>query len=157
MRTRHRSRAAATPSSGTTRSAWSPAALPRAARRTRGAWCGRRSRAETDRSRGSRSRRRLPVALELAEQRADLRRLEGVTPVARVVEEAAPGLGAELVVRHLLLDEARGLEAVVAERLAHVAARAIQDVHTAPVDELEDSDRGVARSEERRVGEEGRS
>src|SRR5438046_9536129 len=84
---------------------------------------------------GRSSPRRLPIALELPQERASLRDLERRAPLAGVVKEAAAGLGTQLVVRHLPLDQARGLEARVAERLAHVATR----------------------SEERRVGTECRS
>src|SRR5262245_10305889 len=98
---------------------------------------------------GRLSRRRLPVALQLAQQRADLGRLEGLASLAGIVEEAAAGLRAELVVRHLLLDELRGLEALVAERFTHVPAGAIEDVHATPVDEFEDADRGVAKTHPR--------
>src|SRR5439155_9992745 len=82
----------------------------------------------------------LARSLQLPEQRADLRGLERLAPVARVVEEPAPGLGAKFPPRDLLLDQARWLEPVVAERLGEKAARAVEDVHAAPVDELEDPD-----------------
>src|SRR5206468_2741162 len=95
------------------------------------------------RLRGS-SSRRLPPALELPEQIAHLRRLERFAPLARVVEEAAAGLRAELVARDLLLDQPGRAEAVVAERPGQEAARPMQDVDAAPVDELEDADRRVA-------------
>src|SRR5436309_12320959 len=82
----------------------------------------------------------LARSLQLPEQRADLRGLERLAPVARVVEEPAPGLGAKFPPRDLLLDQARWLEPVVAERLGEEAARTVEDVHAAPVDELEDPD-----------------
>src|ERR671935_81666 len=42
------------------------------------------------------------------------------------------------------IGDARRLEPVVAESLAHVPTGAIEDVDTAPVDELEDTDRRIA-------------
>src|SRR3989449_9524502 len=105
--------------------------------------------------------------LELPEQRTDLGGLERLAPVARVVEEPAPRLRAELSPRDLLLDQARRLEAVVTERVGEEAARTGEDVHAAPVDELEDPDLRVTEAhprparpvhaEERRVGKECRS
>src|SRR5438309_11739233 len=122
-----------------------PGARRPGAWRTRGAWCAPAIPAGTGRSPGNRSRR-LPPALELTEEVAHLGHLERLAAVARVVEEAAPGLGAELVARDLLLDQPRRAEAVVAERLGEKPARAVEDVDAAPVDELEDPDRRVAES-----------
>src|SRR5262249_53713605 len=127
------------PSCRTPSTVSSPAVPRPVGHRTRAASCARRSPAETDRSREG-SSRRVPLALELPQQRANLRGLERLAPIARVVEKAASGLGPEVVFGHLPLDEARRLEPIVAERLAHVAAGAIEDVHSAPIDELEDSD-----------------
>src|SRR5439155_1591665 len=103
-RTHRRTRAVATRAACTSRNASSPAVRRRGARRTRGASCAPPTPAETGRSRGS-SSRRLPLAPELAEQGTHLGGLERLAALARVVEEAAPGLGAELVSRDLLLDE----------------------------------------------------
>src|SRR5688572_3313510 len=120
MRTRRRTRAGATPCGRTPGTGWCSAGRPPAAYRTRGACCGPRSPAGTGPWRGNSSRLLPPVALELAQQRADLLRLERVATLAGVIEEAAAGLRTELVVRHLLLDEPRRLEPIVAQRLAHV-------------------------------------
>src|SRR6185369_16392886 len=138
-------RAAATPAAGTPHTASSPACRRRAVCRTRAAWCAPRTPGETDRSRGS-SSRGLPAAPQLAQQIADLGGLERFAAIAGVVEEPAPGLRAELVARDLLLDQARRPEAIVAERFGQKAARAVEDVDAAPVDELEDADRRVAES-----------
>src|SRR5258705_11838072 len=90
---------------------------------------------------------RAPVATELPEQGPHLRALERLALVAGVVEEPAAGLRSELVPRHLLLDQPRGPEAIVAEGRRQEPAGAVQDVHAAPVDELEDSDRRIAPSQ----------
>src|SRR2546426_7888912 len=66
-----------------------------------------------------------------------------------VVEEPAPGLRPELVPRDLVLDETRRPEAVVAEGFGEEPARAVEDVHAAPVDELEDPDLRVAEAHAR--------
>src|SRR5436309_7680241 len=81
-----------------------------------------------------------------SEQGPYLGGLERFPPVARVVVEPASGLGPELVPGDLLLDQARGAESLLAEGLRQEPARAVQDVDTAPVDELEDSDGRVAKS-----------
>src|SRR5438876_150812 len=83
------------------------------------------------------------------EDAAYLGGLERLAPVARVVEEPAPGLGAELSPRDLLLDQARRLEAVITERVGEEAARTVEDVHAAPVDELEDPDLRVTEAHPR--------
>src|SRR5205807_5102813 len=90
--------AAATPSCHTLRSASSRACPHRAAHRTRGAGCARPTPAETDRSPGNSSRRAvLALALETAQELPDLRGLEALPRLTRVVEEPPAGLGAELV------------------------------------------------------------
>src|SRR5712671_369204 len=142
-RTRRRTRAAARRAACSPRTESSPGARRRAACRTRGASCAPPIPGGTGRSPGN-SSRRLPLAPELPEQGAHLGCLERLAVIARVVEEPAPGLGAELVPRDLLLDQPRRTEAVVAERLGEKPARAMQDVDPTPVDELEDADRRVA-------------
>src|SRR5438093_11702278 len=82
---------------------------------------------------------RLPLASELPEQGPHLGRLERLAPIARVVEEPAAGLGAELVPRDLLLDQPRGPFAVLAADLRQELTRAVQNVYPTPIDVLEDT------------------
>src|SRR2546425_5656324 len=134
-RTRDRRPGAATPSGRTPRSASWRACPLRAAHRTRGGGCARPIRAGTDRWPGNSSRSvALALALETAQELPDLRRLEALTRLARIVEEPASGLGPELPALHLLLDQARCPVALVARRLRHERARPVEDVDATPVD-----------------------
>src|SRR5262249_36345989 len=147
-RIRDRRPAAATPSGHTLRSASSRVCPHRAAHRTRGVGCARPTRAGTDRSPGNSSRRAvLALALETAQELSDLRGLETLARLARVVEESAAGLGAELIAFHLLRDQPGRPVALVARRPGHERARPVENVDAAPVDELEDADAGVAEAE----------
>src|SRR5439155_13124880 len=92
---------------------------------------------------------RVSLASELPQERPHLGGLERLAPVAGVLEEPAACLGPELVPGDLFLDQPRGTEAVVAEGLGQESARAVQDVHPAPIDELEDADRRVAEAHAR--------
>src|SRR5262249_11115490 len=140
-----RTRAAPTPSFHSRRSAASTACRGSAARRTRAGDCGRRSRVGTDRSRGSRSR--LSLLAEATQQPPQLLRLEALAGLSGIVEEPAARLGPELLALHLLLDQTRRLVACLAGDPRHELARAIEDVHAAPVDELEDADAGIPEPE----------
>src|SRR5881409_4019592 len=149
-RTRDRRPGAATPSGRTPRSASWRACPLRAAHRTRGGGCARPTRAGTDRWPENRSRRvALALALETAQELADLRRLEALARLTRVVEEPASGLGPELAALHLLLHQPGCPVALIARRPPHERARPVEDVDATPVDELEDADAGIAEAHPR--------